>query len=72
MLSEARFKEIIGSNIRMIRLDRNISQEKLSEDCGFYRTYMNLVETGKRVPTSYNLHRIAKVLRVSISDLYPA
>jgi transcriptional regulator with XRE-family HTH domain len=72
MLSEAKFKEIIGNNIKRIRLERDISQEKLSEDCGFYRTYINLIETGKRVPTSYNLHRIAKALKVSVADIYPA
>jgi transcriptional regulator with XRE-family HTH domain len=72
MLSKYKFTEIIGNNIKKIRQEKGWTQDKLSEECGFYRTYINLVETAKRTPSSYTLYRIAKALKVKVDDLYPS
>lgn len=72
MLSKQRFTEIVGNNIREERKKREWSQDQLSAECGFYRTYINLVETAKRTPSSYTLFRIAKALKVPVDDLYPS
>ena len=48
-----------------------MSQEELAAEAKFYRTYINLLETAKRSPSAYNLHRTAKALKVSVSDIYP-
>lgn len=71
MLSKHRFTSILGQNIRKIREDKDLTQDELAHICKFYRTYINLVETAKRTPSSYSLYRIAKGLEVSVSDLYP-
>lgn len=71
MLSKQRFTVILGQNIRRIREDKGMTQDELSFACKFYRTYINLVETAKRTPSSYSLFRIAKGLNVSINELYP-
>jgi transcriptional regulator with XRE-family HTH domain len=71
MLSKARFTQILGNNIRKVRLGKGLTQDELSAKCSFYRTYINLVETANRTPSSYSLHRIAKGLGVSPSELYP-
>ena len=72
MLSRQRFTEILGSNIKRIRRDKGLSQDELSALCGFYRTYINLIETAKRSPSGYNLYRIAKALNVKVNELYPS
>lgn len=72
MLSKAKFTEIVGNNVKKIRSDKGMSQEDLSAKCGFYRTYINLIETSKRTPSSYTLFRIAKALHVKVDDLYPS
>ena len=72
MLSKLRFTQIIGGNLRKIRTKKGLSQDELSHRCGFYRTYINLIETAKRTPSSYNLFRIASVLKVDIGVLYPS
>jgi len=61
--------ECLGKRVREIRLSLNLSQEKLAENCGLDRTYISLIERGKRNPSYINLLKIAKGLRVSISDL---
>lgn len=72
MLSKQRFTEIVGNNIKEARKRKGWSQDQLSAECGFYRTYINLVETAKRTPSSYTLFRIAKALKVPVDDLYPS
>lgn len=71
MLSKQRFTVILGQNIRKAREDQGLTQDELSHICKFYRTYINLVETAKRTPSSYSLYRIAKGLGVSVAELYP-
>lgn len=71
MLSKKRFTEILGSNIKKERVKRGLTQDELAHKCGFYRTYINLVETAKRTPSSYNLFRIAVALNVKVDNLYP-
>lgn len=71
MLSKSRFTQIVGQNIRKIRLDKGMTQDELSHECGFYRTYINLVETAHRTPSSFTLFKIAKALKVPVDDLYP-
>lgn len=61
--------ECLGHRIREKRLSLNLSQEKLAENCGFDRTYISLIERGKRNPSYINLLKMAKGLRLSVSDL---
>jgi len=71
MLSKIKVQNIIGANIRKIRSDKNLTQDELAHKCGFYRTYVNLIETSKRLPSSFSLYRIAFALGVKVDDLYP-
>jgi len=72
MLSKRRFTEILGNNIKELRKKKGLSQDELSHLCGFYRTYINLVETAKRTPSSYSLYRIAKALKSNSNSFYPS
>lgn len=46
-----------------------LSQEKLAERCGFDRTYISMLERGKRNPSFLNLLRLAAGLKTSVSAL---
>ena len=72
MLSKQRFKEIVGNNIKKLRKEKDLSQDELAAQCGFYRTYINLVETGKRLPSGYSIYKLAKGLKASVDDIYPS
>lgn len=56
--------EKVTKNIKELRLEQNISQEKLSELAGVSTDYVSLIERGKRVPSLKRLCMIAKVLNV--------
>jgi len=72
MLSKKKFSEILGGNLRKERLKKKLTQDELAHMCKFYRTYINLVETAKRTPSSYSLFRIASALGIPVDSLYPS
>jgi transcriptional regulator with XRE-family HTH domain len=60
---------ILGKRIKTLREERGLSQEKFAEKCGFDRTYISLLERGKRNPSYINLLKVAEGFEISISDL---
>lgn len=59
----------LGQNIKFHRSSNKLSQEKLAEICGFDRTYISLIERGKRNISFTNLLKVAVGLDTSVSDL---
>jgi transcriptional regulator with XRE-family HTH domain len=59
----------VGRNMQRIRKEANLSQEELAFECGLHRTYISGVERGIRNPTVLILDKIAKALRIPITDL---
>ena len=59
----------LGARIRGERQRLGLSQEAFADKCGFDRTYISLVERGKRNISFLNLCTIAAGLGVSISNL---
>lgn len=60
----------LGRRIRKLRRRSDISQEKLAEKAGIHRTYMGKIERGESNPPLHTISKIAKALRVKISDLF--
>ena len=62
-------KQKLGKNLQRIRKEKGITQEKLQELSGIDRGYISGVERGVRNPSIKNVERLAKALKVSVSDL---
>jgi transcriptional regulator with XRE-family HTH domain len=58
-----------GENLRFHRNQKGIAQEKLAELADLDRTYISLLERGKRNPTLTCIAKLAKVLEVGFDDL---
>lgn len=58
-----------GQRVRMIRQQRNLSQEQLAHLSELDRSYMGGVERGERNISLDNIHRIARALGVAPSQL---
>ena len=58
-----------GESLQKIRREQKISQDKLAEVIGVGRTYISLVEQGKRNPSLRFIYRVAKALNVNSSKL---
>lgn len=57
-----------GQTLREFRREANISQEELALECGLDRTYISLLERGRRQPTLKSLFKISKILKVTPSE----
>ncbi len=64
-----RGRNLVGINVRRLRVERGISQERLAFDSGVDRSYLGGVERGEENPTIDILDRIAATLSVHISEL---
>lgn len=62
-------KTAFGSVLRDIRTRRNFSQEQMALECDLDRTFISLLERGKRQPTLTTIFRLATVLNVSASEM---
>jgi len=60
---------LLGNRVKFFRNQLNISQEKLAQICGFDRTYISLVERGKRNISFINILKLAKGLNITPSKL---
>jgi transcriptional regulator with XRE-family HTH domain len=58
-----------GQVIRLVREQQGISQEKLAELAEIDRTYVSMIERGKRHPTLEVADRIANALSMRLSEV---
>ena len=59
-----------GKSIKLIRLNKGISQEELAELAGLHRTYISDVERGARNVSLVNIWRISEGLGIFPSELF--
>ena len=63
------FKKI-GLKIKLLRIERKISQQDLAAACNFEKSNLARIESGRTNPTIATLLKICQVLDVSISQLF--
>lgn len=66
------WRAIVGRNIRRIREERGLTQEKLAVDSEIDLTYLGGIERGKRNPSLMVMARIAAALSVPLADILQA
>ncbi len=62
--------ERFGSQVRKLRLDKNLSQEELAYKAGLHRTYIGMIERGEKNITLVNIEKITKALAINICELF--
>lgn len=63
-------KLLVGKRVRELRNSIGISQEELADLAGLDRTYITSVECGKRNISIVNIEKLAKALKVSLSEFF--
>jgi len=58
-----------GNRVKILRRKNNWSQEEFAKKAGLHRTYIGSIERSERNISLINIERIAKALKVNISDL---
>jgi len=59
-----------GRALRQRRRKLGVSQEAFADLCGLDRTYMGGIERGERNVALVNIEKIARGLRISLSQLF--
>lgn len=65
-----RGRKLVGLNLRRLRVERDISQERLAFDSGVDRSYLGGMERGEENPTVDILDRLAATLGVQTRALF--
>jgi transcriptional regulator with XRE-family HTH domain len=60
---------ILAENLRALRQQKGLSQEKLAELAGLHRTYIGSVERGERNISIDNVEALARALETNVPDL---
>jgi transcriptional regulator with XRE-family HTH domain len=60
----------LGKRIAELRRKQGFSQEGFAHECGFHRSYMGAVERGEKNITIQQLTKIAKALKIFLSELF--
>ena len=61
---------ILAYRLRKIRESKGISQENLSINAGYYRTYVNKIEMGDYSPSLHTVWRLVHALGMNLSDFF--
>lgn len=63
-------RKALGNRIRVMRKQRDLTQEELSEKIGRSVDGLSLIERGQNWPSSETLDRLAEAFEVDPSDLF--
>ena len=63
-------EQIFGKILQEERKAKKISQEKLAKLTGLDRTFISLIENGKRSPTFSTILKICSALEIDPSELF--
>ena len=61
---------LVGKRVKELRNNIGISQEELADIAELDRTYITSVECGKRNISIVNIEKLAKALKVSLSEIF--
>lgn len=68
-------QNVVGEKVRKYRMERNLSQRELSERLEMYAVYIcrgsiSRIESHARTVTDFELKAMAKILKVSVEELF--
>lgn len=60
----------LGERIKMLRLQKNLSQNDLALECNFEKASMSRIESGRANPTIRTLFKISNALQIEFIELF--
>ena len=63
-------RELVGRNMKRIRVSKGVSQEQLAFDASVDRSYLGGIERCDENPSVDTLDKIAAVLGIALADLF--
>jgi transcriptional regulator with XRE-family HTH domain len=69
-MTDPKFLATLGSRIKKIRLDKDMTQNELSIQCDFEKASMSRIESGKTNVTVLTLKKISQALEVEMIEFF--
>lgn len=69
-MKEVSILNVVADNIRIERLRKRFSQEKLAEMAGVSTKYINMIENYKVNPTIVVIIKICRALNINLNTIY--
>lgn len=60
----------LAKTMRKYRKQIDLTQQELADKVGVSQKYIQYLESAKRTPSLKLLHKLAKVLKVSLQDIF--
>lgn len=70
LIASMKGRDLVGKNIKRIRVAKGISQEQLAFDASIDRSYLGGIERCDENPSVDTLDKIATVLEVALLELF--
>lgn len=70
MRDNARLPKFLGKRLQKRREELGLTQEELAEKVNISRAYMGFLEQGRNIPSLELLEKVAKTLKISLSELF--
>ncbi len=61
-------EEMFGNILQELRKEKGLSQEELGLESGYHRTYISMLERGKKGPSLNTIFQLAETLDVKPSE----
>ena len=62
--------KVFGTNLKKMRLEKGLSQERFAEICGLHRTYISDIECFQRNVSLETVQKIADALNIDAYRLF--
>jgi transcriptional regulator with XRE-family HTH domain len=69
-MTDPKFLASLGSRIKKLRLEKDMTQNELSIHCDFEKASMSRIESGKTNVTVLTLRKISKALEVEMVEFF--
>ncbi len=69
-MKKYKVNEKLGKRIKRFRKDKKISQEELADKVGLHYTTISRIERGISNPPVQTVNKIAKALKIEMSELF--
>ena len=60
---------LFGEHLRTERKKKSLSAEELAKECGIARSYITLIENGKRLPSKKVIPKLSDALNIKMNIL---
>lgn len=67
---QPRLRQRFGLRIKQLRLSTGLSQEAFADKCGYARTYMSRIETGRANVSIDAVETLATALQIPLDKLF--